>query len=374
MSNNYCLSSCASVNVILDTLDSLHPEIGGIISDDMDIKSLCQWRATCRQNYLQGTASLRRSLMKVLNGFVHDPSNFMSLITRHNALIGGEVALAFILRDSTYFARSLEIFAGQWDFSALCKAVLDGPLVLHIQRTTRIEHPRNFALQRLVSETLHIELVNGGSIHIHSSFTCTAISGIARSLTTGLSNYVSGQGFGCSHPRLTLQRRALLSDIALDTRNALDFSVMNNMVTQGFHLSVTPSAWPEYRYSLADNATIAPFQCWRELYICPSMGRFFGDAGSFVNYFDPLAGDAAICVSRSLPPYGSMLIWRLMTTFHCSDSCDELDEFLGNGLTSVPVLFVHDFPGRAKDILVDRRVHATGVPAVERARDRSRSL
>ena len=325
----------ASVNLILVTLNRVHPEIGGLISDDMDIKALCQWRATCRQNYSQGTASLRRSLMKVLNPFVRDPSDLVLLITRHNALIGGEVALAFMLRDSTYFARNLEIFTGQWDFSPFCAAFLNGPLVFQIRRTSRIEHSKQFTLQRLICETVHIELMNGRSIHVHSSFTCTAISGIARALTTGLSNYVSGQGFGCSHPRLTLQRRALLSDIALETRNPLDFSVMNNMVAQGFHFALSPTTWPEYRYSLADNVTVAPFQCWRDLYICPSMGRFFGNAGSFVNYFDPLAGDAEICVSRSLPPYGTMLVWRLMTTFHCTDSCGELDEFLGDGLTSV---------------------------------------
>ena len=325
-----------------------------MIADELDIKTLCQWRATCRLNYTQGTSSLRRSLLKVLNPFVRNPSSFVDLLTKQEALIGGEVALAFILRDCSYSARDLEVFATPLRFGKLCDAIIQSLNSDRVRTSSRIQHNTNFALRRLVSITFQIDLFNGRSIHVHCSFTCTAVAGIARTITTALSNYVSGQGFACSHPHLTLQRRALLADIALDAHNQLDYRVMGNMVAQGFQFAVSPSVWPEYHYLLGDNMSGETFQCCRSLYVCPSQGRFFGDAGSFINYFDPLAGDAASCISRSLPPYGPMLVWRLWSAFRCSANCDELNEFLGDGLTSIPVVFVDDSRDNARDVQVDR--------------------
>lgn len=345
-----------------------------MIADELDIKTLCQWRATCKQNYTQGTASLRRSLMKTLNPFVPNPSSFVDLVKTQEALIGGEVALAFILRDSSYSARDLEIFATPLRFGELCDAVLKDLGDVRVRTTSRVEHSIPFALQRLISITFQVELSNGRSIHIHSSFTCTAVAGIARTITTALSNYVSGHGFACSHPHLTLLRRGLLADIALDARNHVDFRVMGNMVSQGFHFAVSPSAWPEYQYSFRDNAPSDAFQCCRSLYVCPSQGRFFGDPGSFVNYFDPLRGDAARCVLRLLPPYGSMLVWRLWTTFRCSENCDEIDEFLGDGLTSTPVLFVRDSRGSARDIVVHTLDGRKTLQSLSHQRSRSKTL
>ena len=353
---------------------SLHPEIGGLFADHMDIKSLCLWRATCKYNYAQATASLRRSLMKLLSPFLHTPSLLVNLVTEHHALFGGEIALAFILRDSTYLPRELEIYASKSSFPDLSDTILRRPNILCIQHTSETIHSEHYTLRRLITKTLHIRLTNGLNIHLHSSYNSSAVAGIARSFTTGLSNYVSGQGFACSHPVLTLHRRALLSDVILDAKSALDTRVMGNMVTWGFQFAVSPSTWPEYLIC-PDNTDIqSPLQCWRSLYMCPSQGRYFGDPGSFVNYFDLLAGDADLCVSRSLPPYGPMLAWRVMTTFPCTDDCDSYDPLVGDGVTSLPLLVTQNSLGRPKDVLVDRLLGTRRREDTGRTRTRSHSL
>ena len=356
------------------TRSSLHPEIGGLFTDNMDIKSLCLWRATCRHNYAQGTASLRRSLMKLLSPFLHTPSLLVDLVTEHHALFGGEVALAFILRDSTYLPRDLEIYVGDCHFPDLVATILRNPTLLRIQHTSESTYSQNYALRRLISTTLQIRLANGLNIHLHSSYTSSAVAGIARSFTTGLSNYISGQGFACSHPVLTLHRRALLSDVVLDAKSALDTRIMANMIARGFQFAVSPSTWPEYLICPDNAGAQSALQCWRSLYMCPSQGRYFGDPGSFVNYFDPLAGDADVCVSRSLPPYGPMLAWRVMTTFPCTDDCDSYDALVGDGVTSLPILVTQNSLGRPKDVLVDRVLGTRRRNEPGRSRTRSQSL
>lgn len=340
----------------------------------MDIKSLCLWRATCRQNYLQGTAALRRFLTKLLNPFVHSPSHFVRLVSEHDALFGGEAALAFILRDSTYLPTDIEIYIGQGRFAELSAAVLEYLSAIRIHSTSETIHPELYALRRLISKTLHIRLTNDRTIHLHCSFTSSAVAGIARSVNTGLSNYVSGQGFGCSHPMLTLRRRALYSDVVLEAKTILDVKIMENMASRGFHFAATPSVWPEYVVCPDNHGAQSLMQCWRSLYMCPSQGRYFGDYGSFVNYFDPLAGDAETCVSQSLPPYGPMLAWRLMTTFPCSDDCDEYDDLLGDGATSLPILVVQNSLGRPKDMLLGRVLGTGRCRSPEQPRPRSQSL
>ena len=82
--------------------------------------------------------------------------------------------------------------------------------------------------------------------------------------------------------------------------------------------------------------------CWRHRFVCPSQGRYFGDRGSFVGFFNPLDGDKVHCVDNSVAPFGPMVVWHVMSTFACNECCEVYDDVLDEGVTSIPVVFSKD--------------------------------
>ncbi|KAM5538044.1 hypothetical protein V8D89_008241 [Ganoderma adspersum] len=300
----------------------VHPELAGMFADEMDILSLSRWRCACRTNYQHASASLRRTLTNRLQAFIPYPHDLLDIVTKYGAIFGGEVALSFILRHDRFRPSNLEIYTSQYHFNELCKAILDnarirtriknyGFLTMHFLHTMR----------RLVSGSLVIHMKNGSTIYVHQSRTCSPSAPITRSTCTALSNFVTSYGFGCS-PELTLARRALLSDREMLHISPHDAQSLDHLLAHGFSLAVAPTAWPEYRMDMD--------------------GRFFGDRGSFVGYFDPLDRDKDRCMDGNIAPFGSNAIWRVWSSFECDDGCEDVDEVLERGVASVPVLFKKD--------------------------------
>ena len=348
--------------------------------DAMDIVSLTAWRLTCIANYHQACASLRRYLMMLLRIFVPCPQFLAHVITDSHAVFGGELALAFILRDAAYLPTHLEIYVGHSEFEAVC----DDPSI----RATIEDHMYTNnavfdALHQLVSCTLTIRTILGKTIYIHRSFMTSASAPVTRASCTALSNFVTPYSFGCSHPRLMLKRLALFADVDFPYLPAVQHAIRDSLLKHNFSLAVSPSAWPDYRrcsqYPLPrtsvdlspapDRSALDEFgwkgaggivqECWRHQYICPSQGRFFGDRGSLVDFFDPLAGDETRCEANGVAPFGPMVVWRLVSSFECDDGCD-FDDILEEGVTCIPVLIKKDPYGELHDIVSDRYVTDVG--------------
>ena len=226
---------------------SLQPEIGGMFADNMDVYTLTMWRLTCKANYHQGSASLRRTLVALLRHFVPFPSTLIAIMRMHHAIFGGELALAFFLRDDSYIPADLEIFTTEFEFDAVCNAIVADP---HVHSNVHTVRSRSngalFTIRRLVSQTFQVQLVTGKSIYVHRSYTCSAASPLTRSPCTALSNFVTPYSFGCSHPTLTLSRRALMADQEPSYLLDVDMSIMNHLRAHQFSLAVSPSEWPEY--------------------------------------------------------------------------------------------------------------------------------
>ena len=331
-----------------------------MFADEMDILSLSQWRATCHANYSHAVASLQRTLTTRIQPFVPYPHNLVSVVTKHGAVFGGEVALSFMLRPEPYHAATLEIFASNFQFEALCTDILDNPHVRpYINNHSFLPSTLFTQLRRHVAESVIVHLTNGFTLYIHHSYTCSPSDPITRSACTALSNFVSGYGFGCSHPALTLSRRALLADQELAYLLPHDALTMNRLLTNKFTLAVSPTAWPEYRRHMDGDTLRSAEECWRNRYVCPKQGRFFGDPGSFVDFFDPLGGDEDSCMKNNVAPFGPMVIWRIMSTFDCEDGCEYLDEVLEQGVTSIPVLFKKDPFCELQDCVSDRCMHSS---------------
>ena len=349
-----------------------------MIADKMDLLSLTRWQLTCTTNYLETKSSFRRSLTKLLNRFVPCPLALIDIVSEYHAIFGGELALSFMLRDDSYLPQDLEIFASHFDFEGLCDAVTDhSDIADKIEGSTYIHNTVLYSIRRLVSATQILHMAGGRNIIIHRSYTTSASGPLTRSICTALSNFVTPYGFGCSHPALTFKRCALLADQEIPHLTPYDRTIMNRLLKARFSMAVSPAAWPKYRRHShledsddpdiaftafagdgevlePDDDHVVAKECWQHLYMCPSQGRYFGDPGSFVDFFDPVGGDEAHCVENGITPYGPMAIWRVPSTFDCEEGCDYFDEVLEEGVTSIPVLFNKDLYGELRDCLSDR--------------------
>ena len=218
-----------------------------MFADNMDLYTLTTWRSTCKANYYQGSASMRRTLLALLRPFVPFPSTLIDVVKTYHAIFGGEFALSFLLRDELYKPADLEIFTTDFEFEAICNAIWADP---HVQRNMRGVRSRTntvlFTLRRLVSQTFQVQLLNGKSIYIHRSYTSSAASPLTQSSCTALSNFVTPHSFGCSHPTLTLSRRALLADRQIPYLFDADTAILNRLRAHQFSLAVLPMGWPEY--------------------------------------------------------------------------------------------------------------------------------
>ena len=77
--------------------------------------------------------------------------------------------------------------------------------------------------------------------------------------------------------------------------------------------------------------------CMRHLYLCPNMGRFFGDQGSYLVCFNPLQITRAKLRSKHLSPYGCTAIWRLHTGEKpCARNCSHNDPILPPAYITLP--------------------------------------
>ena len=326
-----------------------------MFADEMDIRSVCQWRATCRDNYAYAVSSLRRSLTAEIETVVPYPHTLLDVVTKHGAVFGGELALSFILRADDYHPSNLEIFSSNFHFDQLCSDIVNAPKLCttvanhHLLQCTVFD-----TMRRHIAQTLVVSLTNGSKIYIHRSYTCSPTDPIARSSCTALSNFVTSYGFGISHPTLTLTRRALLADEDIPYMLPNDVIVFNRLLSFKFSLAVSPTAWPEFRRHMDGETLRSAEECWRRAYICPKQGRYFGDPGSLVGFLDPLSGDEERCMTKGVAPFGAMVLWRIMSTFECEDGCAYMDEILENGVTSIPVIFKKDPFGELHECVSDR--------------------
>ena len=315
-----------------------------MIVDEMDLPSLLAWRSSCAANYAHATAALKRTLTSMINPFLSQPTAILEVISRYSAVVGGEVALAFVRRHRPFQPRTLEIFASISLYDPLCDELAsDARIAQDIIEVSHTVSKFPFNLQRDILETIQIHLCTGRTIYIRCSATLSPLSPIARSLCTAMANFVTPYSFGCAYPRLTLSDKALLSDLRQESMIDFDAGVMRTLSEQQIDLAVDPANWQQFRlWSATPTAANTDKACWRSHYICPQQGRFFGDRGSLVDFIDPLDTPAATLREQGSPPFGTTVVWRLSSSYRCPLSCESHDGNLPVGQTSTAVILMDD--------------------------------
>ncbi|KAI0745208.1 hypothetical protein C8Q76DRAFT_591675, partial [Earliella scabrosa] len=275
-----------------------------------------------------------------LKSFMSEPEEFLQALTTSGAVIGGEVALAFFLRDATFPTRTLEIFAVDTQFHLLLDffSYSSSSLIRFALETIALPSVK-FSAQRDIARFAVFHTSTQRTIYVYESTTMSPCAPIVRSWTGALMNFVTATSFGCATPRLTLRRRGLVSDLGLSTLTTRDLQIMGRMLQYGFTFGTAASRWTDYRRP--DRHTppgIVP--CMRDLYICPDQGRYFGDGGSLVDFVDPLSPAIHAVHSARLPPFGHMVAWRMWCTVSCSFGCVRHDELLPEGVIAMDLMLV----------------------------------
>lgn len=219
-----------------------------MFADEMDLLSIINWRLTCKANYYQAIGSLRRSLTRMLGKFVPAPLAFLSIIDTNRGVLGGLFALAFILRDPSMLRTRLDVYASHHEFKALCTSLLtdtriNKTIVHHMYK----HHTVLDALRTLVPTILIIRTASETTIRVHRSYTSSSTAPVTRAPCTALSNFVTAYSFGCSHPLLTLNCRALFSDQDIPEIPVRDRAIYDTLAKHNFTFAFLPSAWPEFR-------------------------------------------------------------------------------------------------------------------------------
>lgn len=305
--------------------------------------TLLAWRTTSRSNYYEVTHELRTHLHRLLADFVPAPKSLLNLITRNRALLSGEVAIQYLLRDYSQPPLSLDIHVGSVYYDTFITALHEDPDIFGFAATSNTAHyPLAFITVRHVTTTHTLTLIDGRSIRIHSSSTISASHSMAAALTTAGITFLTEFCFATAYARLTLNRRALVCAERLGFILPGEQDVCNRLTALGFSFAEDPSAWPEYSMERLRARNPAINGCCRPLFICPRQGRHFGDRGSLVVFYDTLDVDYRLLKARAVPPYGIMAAWRLISLDGCEVQCYEYDDVLEPGIIMGCVTTNHD--------------------------------
>ncbi|KAI0713804.1 hypothetical protein C8Q76DRAFT_620734, partial [Earliella scabrosa] len=319
----------------------LQPELQGLLVDSMDITSLMAWRGVCRSTYAESIGSVDRFNRTMLQPFFPTPEPFFQLLSEHRAVIGGVAAVSFVLRDPGLRAPILEVYVGNRHFDVFVNGLVTCPSNgTNIRRVRASDSSPSFLRDRDIVSSTALYMKSGVVAVIYRSASISACAPFGRFPTSALMTFITQHTFACAYPALTLNRRTLVADIRMSGCCDTDYLTMGHLVRHGFDFAVNPCSWPEYRTGPSLPGQATTYVCQRFRFTCPQQGRYFGDGGSLVGYMDPLGDGFHEVNVLNLPPFGPMVVWRLHTTYNCTNSCDSTDPLLHEWVTSTPVLIL----------------------------------
>ena len=314
----------------------------------MDMCTLLSWRATNRRNYVDACRELRTSLEYLLADFVPSPAALLTLLTRTRGLLAGELAIRYILRDSSVPPQSLDIYIGSIWFDTFIESFGDSRELSGFQDDWSLTtYIGDYLQTRHVTDSLCVSLSNGNVINIHAAASPYACHALACSPSTIGTTFVTEFTFATAYPRLTFGRRAIMCWNLLATASDHELDMYDRLADSGLSFEEDPAVWfqPCGRPAsdVPPSPSTAPSVCLRSLYLCPHQGRYFGDGGSMVCFMDSLSMDTGLLKDKCIPPYGIMAVWRLPLDRPCDAGCSEYDDILAPGVITTSIMFESEF-------------------------------
>ncbi|PIL32587.1 hypothetical protein GSI_05290 [Ganoderma sinense ZZ0214-1] len=319
------------------TFMSLPLDILQEIEDHLDLLALLSLGGTCVyfRDRVAGTLAFERDV--IIEHYWASAKVLLPMLTRCHAVISGEAALAFVMRNRSLLGRELEICVSAQHSDDLLSDFDAEPLVQCAWG------PNAWPYMDRDQPTAYLYLSpSGDPIRIICSHTDSPFTPMSYYPTTALYNYMDEFSFGCAYRDLTLNHSAV-SPFALTDEE--EVRVLHIAARGGFRNSNWPAevAVPPRPFVLFnvlgvwDNlltVDLVNTVCLRSTYQCAGQPRFFGDRGSLVDFFEPDMVDHAIMVHWHHPPYGRTAIWR-MPGLDCDYGCGSGDYLLRDVLSDV---------------------------------------
>ena len=316
---------------------------GKFVFPYMSMTSLLSWRATCRDNYLVATYDLRRFLHALILRFFPDPRAFLQQLTRWGAFIIGEGALSVVLHDSSICNNTLEIAVGSLVFDPFVhrlESLL--PFGTHLSSLIEKPAPISFPSLRHITRIAEFQLKSGLIVEVYESTSPSACDVVCGAWTTALMNFVTEFSLGCAYPRLTLNYRGTLCDGRVQSTRWRDQCTHDGLMAKGFEFAHYSSTWSQHIAGPYVSSIVSMTGCRRDLYICPTQGRYFGDPGSLVLFFQGLFANMDIIRDSCVAPYGTMSAWRIPSKEECVSQCVKDASVVPPYVISLLIRFVED--------------------------------
>ncbi|KAI9069202.1 hypothetical protein FKP32DRAFT_1560237 [Trametes sanguinea] len=296
--------------------------------------SLLSWRQTCRSSYKLATACLLVDRHYAVKPYTSDTAALWGLFREHRALVGGEVALRYVLRDFTPHHYTLEVYV---PMSASEAFLMDIDLTMGLDwEFIRDRHASDEERAKYFFSDIHHYRARGGrQIAVYIATSEAAAQPLVTTWSTSFVNYLGAETFGVGYPSLTLRHRALAPPREQLARNSR--RVFDELQTKlGFDFALDALTWPQYA------SPTAPSSCARDQFLCLLQARFFGDAGSLVVAYETMTTSTTSLADNHHLPYGVSTIWRMSCDLGSGHwcPCRARESKLPGHLYSVPCVIV----------------------------------
>ncbi|OJT04368.1 hypothetical protein TRAPUB_4911 [Trametes pubescens] len=308
-----------------------------MIVDHSDLTSILCLRQTSLELRAHAQAILLDDKTALLAFYVARHDKLWQHLADWGAVVGGFAALSFLLRDPLLLNTTLEIYVSPLNSDHL-EQVLQEDFDLALAQTgTQHWRLNRYATCRQISHTTSFICPNGRYIDVHTAATSSSLDPIASSVITAFSNWVSPHAFACAYPALTLRRRALRS---LPSSASPELpGVYSHLIGHGFSIEQDAASWSDWSALVQDVPPPGSRPCLRQAFLCLTQARYFGDAGSLLNVFEPKEYGLRRLRSEHLPPFGISVVWRMLGP-PCDGPCSFKDPLLPGDIITLPSVLI----------------------------------
>ena len=136
----------------------------------------------------------------ILKSYWPDADGLLRLLTRNRAVITGEAALAFLMRDRGLLTDQLEICVAKSDGDSVLGYIDEHPVA------TRVMSDEGWSSWPERPSVYVYDTVPNRSLRVTHSHTYSPFTPITKYRTTALMNYFDEFSFGCAYRDFTLNR------------------------------------------------------------------------------------------------------------------------------------------------------------------------
>lgn len=258
------------------------------IADNNDVKSLKNWRATCRFTDRTTAYTLNHRYDAALASFVRDPTGLRNTLRVTGSVISGSAAL-YILdvdRATKWYPNDLDIYA------PITSAAIMVTYLVTVEGYEILDKPppeSRYYSSPGFNSVAHLRR-GDFEIDVIRSNTISALHPIPYFWSTHLMNYLTADAYCIAYPNDTLIGRGLLNPVQLIAHQyplPRTMRTMKKYKARGYIFRSRPTAWDA---NAQDECDSGPG--------CPRTVRYFGDnlclMGSFGSHADAARGELTL--------------------------------------------------------------------------------